>query len=84
MLFNTVAVALPFTSFGLLIFSSPMQRVQYAKTKSDCIAKEDGTYAPKEKRKKQDEKGNSFSHFHYYTLDCGLYYNSSSFRYYNL
>ncbi|CAD6210839.1 unnamed protein product [Miscanthus lutarioriparius] len=31
-------------------------RVQYAKTKSDCIAKEDGTYAPKEKRKKQEEK----------------------------
>jgi len=36
-----------------------MHRVQYAKTKSDCIAKEDGTYAPKEKRKKQEEKGNS-------------------------
>ncbi|RLN16342.1 hypothetical protein C2845_PM02G28900 [Panicum miliaceum] len=31
-------------------------RVQYAKSKSDCIAKEDGTYAPKEKRKKQEEK----------------------------
>lgn len=40
-------------------FCSLLQRVQYAKTKSDCIAKEDGTYAPKEKRKKQEEKGNS-------------------------
>jgi hypothetical protein len=40
-------------------FSPLVKRVQYAKTKSDCIAKEDGTYAPKEKRKKQEEKGNS-------------------------
>jgi hypothetical protein len=32
------------------------QRIQYAKTKSDAIAKADGTYVPKEKRKKQDEK----------------------------
>ncbi|KAG8063730.1 hypothetical protein GUJ93_ZPchr0003g17675 [Zizania palustris] len=31
-------------------------RVQYAKTQSDCLAKEDGSYAPKEKRKKQEEK----------------------------
>ncbi|KAL5652968.1 hypothetical protein ACJX0J_038426, partial [Zea mays] len=37
-------------------FYGKKMRVQYAKTKSDCIAKEDGTYAPKEKRKKQEEK----------------------------
>ncbi|TVU47370.1 hypothetical protein EJB05_06969 [Eragrostis curvula] len=37
-------------------FYGKKMQVQYAKTKSDCIAKEDGTYAPKEKRKKQEEK----------------------------
>lgn len=36
------------------------QRIQYAKAKSDCIAKAEGTYVPKEKKKKQEEKGNSF------------------------
>ena len=34
-----------------------MQRIQYAKTKSDCIAKEEGSYVPREKKKKQEEKG---------------------------
>lgn len=32
-------------------------RIQYAKAKSDCIAKAEGTYVPKEKKKKQEEKG---------------------------
>uniref|UniRef100_A0A1D1YL34 U2 small nuclear ribonucleoprotein B n=1 Tax=Anthurium amnicola TaxID=1678845 RepID=A0A1D1YL34_9ARAE len=36
-------------------YDKPM-RIQYAKTKSDCIAKEEGTYTPREKRKKQEEK----------------------------
>ncbi|XP_071737986.1 U2 small nuclear ribonucleoprotein B'' [Rutidosis leptorrhynchoides] len=36
-------------------YDKPM-RIQYAKGKSDCIAKADNTYVPKEKRKKQDEK----------------------------
>lgn len=36
-------------------YDKPM-RIQYAKTKSDCVAKEDGTYAPREKKKKQEEK----------------------------
>lgn len=31
-----------------------VQRIQYAKTKSDCVAKEDGSY---DKKKKQEEKG---------------------------
>lgn len=31
-----------------------MQRIQYAKAKSDCIAKAEGTY---DKKKKQEEKG---------------------------
>lgn len=38
-----------------------MQRIQYAKTKSDCIAKEEGSYVPREKKKKQEEKGEQFS-----------------------
>ncbi|XP_043724145.1 U2 small nuclear ribonucleoprotein B''-like [Telopea speciosissima] len=36
-------------------YDKPM-RIQYAKTKSDCIAKADGTYVPREKKKKQEEK----------------------------
>ncbi|KAG1338999.1 putative U2 small nuclear ribonucleoprotein B'' [Cocos nucifera] len=36
-------------------YDKPM-RIQYAKTKSDCVAKEDGTYVPREKKKKQEEK----------------------------
>ena len=37
-------------------FYGKRMRVQYAKTKSDCLATEDGSTAPKEKRKKQEEK----------------------------
>ncbi|XP_021716794.1 U2 small nuclear ribonucleoprotein B''-like [Chenopodium quinoa] len=37
-------------------------RIQYAKSKSDCIAKEEGTYVPKEKKKKQEEKGERKRH----------------------
>ncbi|KAM7527609.1 hypothetical protein LguiB_031019 [Lonicera macranthoides] len=33
-----------------------MQRIQYAKTKSDCVAKADGSYVPGEKKRKQEEK----------------------------
>ncbi|XP_057475110.1 U2 small nuclear ribonucleoprotein B'' 2-like [Actinidia eriantha] len=36
-------------------YDKPM-RIQYAKTKSDYVAKEDGTYVPKDKKKKQEEK----------------------------
>ncbi|XP_010256991.1 PREDICTED: U2 small nuclear ribonucleoprotein B'' [Nelumbo nucifera] len=36
-------------------YDKPM-RIQYAKTKSDCVAKADGTYIPREKKKKQEEK----------------------------
>lgn len=35
-----------------------MQRIQYAKTKSDVIAKADGSFVPREKRKRHDDKGN--------------------------
>lgn len=49
-----------------------MQRIQYAKTKSDCIAKEDGSY---DKKKKQEEKGeqNSFGIFYSANLLYSLY-----------
>ncbi|BFG33803.1 hypothetical protein CerSpe_200760 [Prunus speciosa] len=36
-------------------YDKPM-RIQYAKTKSDCIADADGILGPKEKKKKQDDK----------------------------
>jgi len=34
-----------------------VQRIQYAKTKADCIAKEEGSFVPREKKKKPEEKG---------------------------
>lgn len=39
------------------------QRIQYAKSKSDCVAKADGTYVPKEEKKKQEEKGEKLFYF---------------------
>ncbi|PON64185.1 U1 small nuclear ribonucleoprotein A/U2 small nuclear ribonucleoprotein B'' [Parasponia andersonii] len=36
-------------------YDKPM-RIQYAKTKSDCVAKAEGSYVPREKKKKQEEK----------------------------
>ncbi|XP_058075242.1 U2 small nuclear ribonucleoprotein B''-like [Magnolia sinica] len=36
-------------------YDKPM-RIQYAKTKSDCVAKAEGSYIPREKKKKQEEK----------------------------
>ncbi|XP_022970660.1 U2 small nuclear ribonucleoprotein B'' 2-like [Cucurbita maxima] len=36
-------------------YDKPM-RIQYAKTKSDCIAKTDGSFVPREKKKKLEEK----------------------------
>lgn len=43
-----------------------MQRIQYAKTKSDCVAKADGSYVPGDKKRKQEEKCElkEFSNFH--------------------
>ncbi|CAM6129101.1 unnamed protein product [Calypogeia fissa] len=37
-------------------FYDKAMRIQYAKSKSDAIAKADGTFVSREKRKKQDEK----------------------------
>lgn len=36
-------------------YDKPM-RIQYAKSKSDCVAKADGSYVPRDKKKKQEEK----------------------------
>lgn len=41
---------------GFPFYDKPM-RIQYAKTKSDIIAKADGTFVPREKRKRHDERG---------------------------
>ncbi|PON65882.1 U1 small nuclear ribonucleoprotein A/U2 small nuclear ribonucleoprotein B'' [Parasponia andersonii] len=41
---------------GFPFYDKPM-RIQYAKTKSDVIAKADGTFVPREKRKKHEDKG---------------------------
>lgn len=40
---------------GFPFYDKPM-RIQYAKTKSDVIAKADGTFVPREKRKRHDER----------------------------
>ncbi|KAL3695300.1 hypothetical protein R1sor_009376 [Riccia sorocarpa] len=40
---------------GFPFYDKPM-RIQYAKTKSDAVAKADGTFVSREKRKKNDEK----------------------------
>ncbi|KAJ3669498.1 hypothetical protein LUZ60_011448 [Juncus effusus] len=40
---------------GFPFYDKPM-RIQYAKTKSDIVAKADGTFVPREKRKKLDDK----------------------------
>lgn len=39
---------------------SVYQRIQYAKTKSDVVAKADGTFVPREKRKRHEDKGKFF------------------------
>ncbi|MED6155204.1 U1 small nuclear ribonucleoprotein A, variant 2 [Stylosanthes scabra] len=41
---------------GFPFYDKPM-KIQYAKTKSDIIAKADGTFVPREKRKRHDDKG---------------------------
>lgn len=43
-----------------------MQRIQYARTKSDVIAKADGTFVPREKRKRHDDKGINLSSLYFF------------------
>ncbi|KAH9786500.1 U1 small nuclear ribonucleoprotein A [Citrus sinensis] len=46
---------------GFPFYDKPM-RIQYAKTKSDIIAKADGTFVPRERRKRHEEKGKPLSY----------------------
>lgn len=57
--FHTMLISLLVqeTEFGIAI----LQRIQYAKTKSDVISKADGTFVPREKRKRHDDKGKRLS-----------------------
>ncbi|CAH2057631.1 unnamed protein product [Thlaspi arvense] len=41
---------------GFPFYDKPM-KIQFAKTKSDVVAKADGTFVPREKRKRHEEKG---------------------------
>lgn len=50
-----------------------MQRIQYAKTKSDVIAKADGTFVPRERRKRHEEKGETLLHTCIEYLNTGLF-----------
>jgi len=47
-------------STPLLAFS--IQRIAYAKSKSDAVAKEDGTYKPRPKKKVEEEPGEGWQH----------------------
>jgi hypothetical protein len=53
-----------------------MQRIQYARTKSDIIAKADGTFVPREKRKRHDDKGITLRVLYYFIriLDCSVFF----------
>lgn len=51
-----------------LCVNTLMQRIHYAKTKSDCIAKEEGSFVPREKKKKQEEKGENNCHLWFPSL----------------
>lgn len=49
-----------FNLYDLLSWYGLTQKIQYAKTKSDVIAKADGTFVPRERRKRHEEKGKAF------------------------
>lgn len=62
------------------------QRIQYAKTKSDVIAKADGTFVPRERRKRHEDKGKTFcSSYFAIPISCTLfslvYINCMAIRY---
>ncbi|KAH7676599.1 U1 small nuclear ribonucleoprotein A protein [Dioscorea alata] len=50
---------------GFPFYEKPM-RIQYAKTKSDLIAKADGTFVPRERRKKHDERADRKKREHHH------------------
>jgi U2 small nuclear ribonucleoprotein B'' len=52
-------------------YDKPM-RLQYAKAKSDCLAKAEGTFVPKDKKRKQEEKGfKLYFFFLHFVVDVG-------------
>lgn len=55
-----------------------VQRIQYAKTKSDCIAKEDGSY---DKKKKLEEKGEQI---HFAVSIVQIFFTVSNYVLYNI
>ncbi|KAK9983710.1 hypothetical protein SO802_033235 [Lithocarpus litseifolius] len=56
---------------GFPFYDKPM-RIQYAKTKSDVIAKADGTFVPRERRKRHEEKGKKKKEQHDAQAGLGL------------
>jgi hypothetical protein len=55
-----------------------VQRIQYAKSKSDCIAKEDGSY---DKKKKLEEKGEQI---HFAVSIVQIFFTVSNYVLYNI
>ena len=49
---HTLAYTAPLLSLPL-----PFQRIAYSKSKSDAVAKDDGTYKPRQKKKVEEEAG---------------------------
>ena len=47
-----------------------IQRIQYAKTKSDIVAKADGTFVPRERRKRVDEKRKMLADTPFFYISC--------------
>jgi hypothetical protein len=52
-----------FDCFGHLHFIHKQQKVQYARTKSDIVAKADGTFVPRPKKDKKRKAEERMSHF---------------------
>lgn len=54
---NTESASTAIAKMNNFPFYDKEMRIQYAKTKSDVVAKADGTFVPREKRKRHEEKG---------------------------
>eukprot|EP00252_Welwitschia_mirabilis_P015194 TRINITY_DN33431_c0_g1_i1.p1 TRINITY_DN33431_c0_g1~~TRINITY_DN33431_c0_g1_i1.p1 ORF type:complete len:241 (-),score=61.36 TRINITY_DN33431_c0_g1_i1:290-1012(-) len=61
---------------GFPFYDKPM-RIQYAKTKSDCIAKADGTFVPREKRKRHEDRAERKRREQQLEAQAGGFANSS-------
>lgn len=45
-----------------------VQRIQYARSKSDCVSRAEGSFVQREKKMQQEEKGLNFSFFHNFKI----------------